>query len=112
VHRVIFIIALASVSAPAWAGGAANFTLINGTDGSLGAITIRRVGTQSWKPLGAAPPAGARRSISFSDPDCAFELQATVAGKPVTWTNVNLCDVKSVTLRRDMSAGVWVDYDQ
>jgi hypothetical protein len=30
----------------------------------------------------------------------------------VTWAGVNLCDVKSVTLKRDDSAGAWVDYDQ
>jgi hypothetical protein len=30
----------------------------------------------------------------------------------VTWTDVNLCDVKSVTLNRNESAGAWVDYDQ
>lgn len=111
-RRALLVITVAFASPPAWAGGASNFTLVNGTDGSLGAISIRRVGTQPWKPLGIAPSAGARRSISFSDPDCAFDLQASVAGKLVTWTNVNLCDVKSVTLRRDASAGAWVDYDQ
>jgi hypothetical protein len=35
-----------------------------------------------------------------------------VAGSAVTWAGVNLCDVKSVTLRKDDSAGAWVDYDQ
>jgi hypothetical protein len=30
----------------------------------------------------------------------------------VTWTDVNLCDVKSVKLNHDGSAGAWVDYDQ
>ena len=39
-------------------------------------------------------------------------FRANVAGGPVTWAGVNLCDVKSVTLRRDSSAGAWVDYDQ
>ncbi len=112
-RRAVLVIALTLASPPAWAaGGASNFTLVNGTDGSLGAISIRRAGTQSWKPLGTAPSPGARGSISFSDPDCAFDLQASVAGKPITWTGVNLCDVKSVTLRRDTSAGAWVDYDQ
>jgi len=76
-------------------------------------LSIRRAGTQDWKPLGAAPAAGARGSITFYDPDCAFDLRATVAGSgAVTWTRVNLCDVKSVTLNRDASAGAWVDYDQ
>jgi hypothetical protein len=101
---------MALSASPALAAGAANFTLINGTDGALGALSIRRAGTQDWKPLGSAPAAGARGSISFSDPDCAFDIRANGAG--VTWAGVNLCDVKSVTLRRDAAAGAWVDYDQ
>ena len=51
--------------------------------------------------------------MTFSDPDCAFDIRATVSGAgPVTWAGVNLCDVKSVILNRDASIGAWVDYDQ
>ena len=92
--------------------GATKFTLVNGTDAVLSDLSIRRAGTQDWKPLGNAPAPGARAAIDYQNPDCAFDLKATVAGKgPVTWTGVNLCDVKSVTLKRDESAGAWVDYD-
>ena len=109
--RLAFLILLASAS-PALAG-ASNFTLVNGTSGALSDLSIRRAGTTDWKPLGAAPSAGARGSVQFSDPDCAFDIRATVPGAgPVTWAGVNLCDVKSVTLQRDASAGAWVDYDQ
>ncbi|WP_028970032.1 hypothetical protein [Sphingomonas sp. URHD0057] len=109
--RLALIVLLAS-SAPAWAG-ASNFTLVNGTSGALAELSIRRAGTAEWKTLGAAPSAGARGSIQFSDPDCAFDIRASVPGSgPVTWAGVNLCDVKSVTLQRDPSAGAWVDYDQ
>lgn len=103
-----------SLSAAASAGphGAGGFQLVNGTPGSLGEVSIRRAGTNDWKPLGAAPAAGASGAVKFSDPDCAFDLKANVAGRPVTWAGVNLCDVKSVTLRRDDNAGAWVDYDQ
>ena len=107
---IVFAAALAS-SSPL-AAGAANFTLVNGTDSALAGLSIRRAGTQDWKMLGAAPSAGARGSVAFSDPDCAFDLKANVGGSPVTWVGVNLCDVKSVVLRRDPSAGAWVDYDQ
>ena len=103
---------LALGASPALAGGASNFTLINGTDGALGTLSIRRAGTEEWKPLGTAPSAGARSPISFNDPDCAFDIRASSAGGPVTWAGVNLCDVKSVILRRDATAGAWVDYDQ
>ncbi len=100
-------------AAPAFAAGASNFTLVNGTGGALGELSIRRAGTRDWKPLGAAPAAGARGAIKFSDPDCAFDIRATSRRLgPVTWAGVNLCDVKSVTLKRDASAGAWVDYDQ
>jgi hypothetical protein len=98
----------AAVAAP----GASNFTLVNGTPGALGAVTIRRAGTSDWKPLSASPSAGAKQSVQFKDPDCAFDIRANVGGSAVTWAGVNLCDVKSVTLRKDDSAGAWVDYDQ
>ena len=107
---VVGALALAS-SAPAIAG-ASNFTLVNGTGGGLAELSIRRAGTQDWKPLGTAPADGARSPVAFKDPDCAFDIRANVAESPVTWVGVNLCDVKSVILKRDPSAGAWVDYDQ
>lgn len=110
--KLVLFAALLSCAAPALAG-ASNFTLVNGTGGSLAELSIRRAGTQDWKPLGSAPAAGARGPVTFSDPDCAFDLRANVPGSgSVTWAGVNLCDVKSVVLNRDQSAGAWVDYDQ
>ena len=104
---------LLAAASPALAG-ASDFTLVNGTGGPLAALSIARSGTTAWKPLAdAAPGAGARAPVAFKDPDCAFDIRANVAGVgPVTWAGVNLCDVKSVTLKRDQSAGAWVDYDQ
>ena len=111
--KIVLAAILALSAIPALAGGAANFTLVNGTGAALVDLSIRRSGTQEWKALGPAPGAGARGSISFGDPDCAFDLRAMVPGAgPVTWAGVNLCDVKSVTLQHDSSAGAWVDYDQ
>ena len=109
--RLVALLALASVASPAIAG-ASRFTLVNGTGAALARLSIRRSGTQEWKSLGSAPSAGARMDLKFSDPDCAFDIRANVPGAgPVTWADVNLCDVKSVTLNRDGSAGAWVDYD-
>ena len=100
-------------TAPALAGGASSFVLVNGTSGALGNVSIRRAGTNDWKPLAASPAAGARGSVQFSDPDCAFDIRAKVAGGgPVTWAGINLCGVKSVILNKDDNAGAWVDYDQ
>ena len=97
---------------PATARGASGFTLVNGTAGALSEVSIRRAGTNDWKPLGASPAAGARGAVQFSDPDCAFDIRAKVGGGSVTWAGVNLCDVKSVVLKKDENAGAWVDYDQ
>jgi hypothetical protein len=110
------LVILAALLAPASPpqSAASSFTLVNGTAGALSDLSIRRVGTQEWKALGSAPGAGARAPISFNNQqDCSFDIRATVPGAgPVTWADVNLCDVKSVTLKRDGSAGAWVDYDQ
>jgi hypothetical protein len=108
--KTILLAAAVLAASPAFAG-ASNFTLVNGTQGPLSELSIRRAGTNDWKPLGSAPSPGARGSINFSDPDCAFDLRATVGGSPVVWTGVNLCDAKSVTLKRDAATGAWVDYD-
>ena len=112
----IFTLPLALValgSASAALAGASSFTLVNGTDGALSELSIRRAGSTEWKTLGSAPAAGARGPISFSDPDCAFDIRATVPGKgPTTWAGINLCGAKSVVLKRDDSAGPWVDYDE
>ena len=111
--RVVLATLLAACAAPSLAAGASNFALVNGTGAALSQLSIRRAGTQDWKPLGTAPSPGARTSLTFSDPDCAFDIQANVPGSgPVTWAGINLCGAKSVTLNRDASAGAWVDYDQ
>jgi len=111
--RLALMAVMAASAAPALAAGASNFTLVNGTGAALAQLSIRRAGTQDWKPLGTAPSPGARTSMNFSDPDCAFDIRANVPGSgPVTWAGVNLCGAKSVTLNRDGSAGAWVDYDQ
>lgn len=111
--KTLFISALALMSASPALAGASGFTLVNGTSGALGDVSIRRAGTNDWKPLDAAPGAGASGSVQFSDPDCAFDIRAKVAGGgPVTWAGINLCGAKAVILKKDDNAGAWVDYDQ
>jgi len=109
--RLLLILAVIALPAPAYAG-AGGFVLVNGTETALAQMSIRRAGSDSWKPIGAAAAPGSNQSVSFADPDCAFDIRANVAGAgPVTWAGVNLCDVKSVTLKSDSAAGQWVDYD-
>ena len=63
------------------------------------------------EPVADAP--GARSPVNFRNDDCAFDIRAAVAGAgTVTWAGVNLCEVKSVVLKRDPQAGAWVDYDE
>jgi hypothetical protein len=114
IFKVVVAASLLASAAPALAvPGASDFTIVNGTGAALSELSIRRADTKDWKPLGDAPAAGQRSPIKFKDPDCAFDIRAKVAGKDqVTWAGINLCDVKSVTLNRDQSAGPWVDYDQ
>ena len=107
---LIFAIAL-STATPAL-GEAGNFALVNGTGSALSELSIRRFGSQQWKSLGAAPAPGAAADIAFSDPDCAFDIRATVAGSgSAVWLGVNLCEAKRVTLNRSSSGELWVDYD-
>ena len=104
-------LAIAATPTPALAG-ASNFTLINGTDSGISALSIRRSGTSSWQQLAAAPGAGAASNVAFSDPDCAFDLRASLAsGGSAEWGGVNLCGTSRLTLRRRPSGETWVDYD-
>ena len=92
--------------------GASSFAVVNGAGDDISGLAIRRVGSGQWQPLGVSAPNGKSAAVSFSDPDCAFDLRATLAsGATVTWTGVNLCDVQLLTLRRNASGLAWVDYD-
>lgn len=102
---------IASSTSPAIAG-AAGFTVVNATGRDISELSIRRFGTGGWTRLGAAPRAGARGSVQFTDDDCAFDIQATLSGGvTAVWAGVNLCEAKAVTLNRNESGALWVDYD-
>jgi hypothetical protein len=102
---------LIMLPAPAIAG-AGNFAVVNATGQDISALSIRRFGTNAWQALGAAPRARARGAVQFADEDCAFDIQAKLAGgATAVWSGVNLCDAKVVTLNRSASGAVWVDYD-
>jgi hypothetical protein len=102
---------LALLPVPA-AAGPSGFSVVNNTGLNMTGLTIRRYGTTDWKQLGSAPSPGARTSVGFSDPDCAFDIQATLQGVgTVVWSGVNLCEVKAVILNRNASGALWVDYE-
>ena len=105
------IAALASFPQPAFAG-AADFVLVNGTGAPVTNVAIRRATTKTWTAVPAAPGSGARANIQFSDPDCAFDIRANLAGiGEVVWTGINLCGTKAVILNRNGSGVLWVDYE-
>jgi hypothetical protein len=113
--RRLLPIALAAVAAvsgsPAVAASASAFTLVNGAGARIEALSIRRYGTEEWKPLAGSPSPGARQRIDFSDPDCAFDIRAKLAGGvTAVWSGVNLCEVNAVVLNRNASGVTWVDY--
>jgi hypothetical protein len=104
-------IALCLSPAPAF-GQAGNFTVVNGTGAGISSMSIRRTGTANWTGLSAAPAAGGSSSVAFNDPDCAFDLQASLAGGGTAeWSGVNLCGTTQLTLKRRPSGETWVDYD-
>lgn len=113
--RKLFAIAIAGTMmaspVPALAG-AGGFSIVNATGLNMTGLTVRRSGTSDWKPLGTAPSPGGRGNIQFSDPDCAFDIQATLQGVgTVVWKGVNLCEVKAVILNRNASGALWADYE-
>ena len=112
-HLLTGLAAVAALvgSAPA-AAGASNFTLVNATDAAFTEVAIRRVGTEAWRPLPVAVSPRARAAVQFSDPDCAFDVRATIAGVgPVIWPGVNLCEVTALTLNRNAAGLAWADYE-
>ena len=91
----------AVVPTTAAAQGAGGFSVVNQTGLTMTDLTIRRFGTQGWRPLGSAPSPGGRAGVAFKDPDCAFDIQATLQGVgTVVWPGVNLCEVKARLNRR------------
>lgn len=110
---LFFVTAVVSLSLPASGyAGASSFSLVNGIGVDIANVAIRRAGSSQWKSLDVAPPVGRAAAVGFADPDCSFDFRATLAGGTVvTWSSVNLCDVKLVTLRRNAAGFAWVDYD-
>jgi hypothetical protein len=110
---IVAAFAAALLFAPVGAASAAgNFTLVNRTGANISSLMIRRTGTSAWQPLGGNPAMGSRTAVAFSDPDCAFDIQARLSdGKSATFSGVNLCDVTTVTLNRGPTGALWVDYD-
>jgi hypothetical protein len=105
--------AVLAASSDSAVAGAGNFTVVNATGADITALSIRRFGSRGdWQPLSTAPRAGAKGAVTFTDNDCAFDLQGKLAGGvTAVWSGVNLCEANAITLNRNDSGAVWVDYD-
>ncbi|GAA4006713.1 hypothetical protein [Sphingomonas humi] len=90
------------------------FTLVNRAGVTLENLSIRPSdGSSAWRALGSGTVAANGRADMPSPGGflCAFDLRARLNGTQATWTSVNLCDVKTVTLNRRPDGTLWVDYD-
>lgn len=90
------------------------FVLVNGIGAAVENVSVKpAITTGNWRPLaGSGLSPGARRSLPSPGGDlCAFDLRAKVGGEELTWSSVNLCDVRIVTLKRNPDGTLWVDYD-
>jgi hypothetical protein len=106
VGAALLLVAVVSTPGP--------FALVNNAGATLESLSVRPAdASNSWRPLGkGAVPAGARAAMPSPGGDlCVFDIRATVANAVMTWSSVNLCDVRSVTLNRRPDGTLWVDYD-
>ncbi|RST30394.1 hypothetical protein HMF7854_05820 [Sphingomonas ginkgonis] len=106
-------LALALLTIPTAAMAAApGLAIVNAAGADMSGLFIRRVGASEWRSL--APGLSQRATIrpSIAEHECGFDLRATfVGGGEAVWRDVNLCEVKSVTLVRRADGVTFVDYD-
>ena len=77
-------IAAALILSPVAAiAGASGFAIVNQSGAALSGLSVRRTGTSDWHPLGAGLSPGAMSKFSFTDPDCAFDIKATLAERDI-----------------------------
>ena len=102
--------ALVGLAAPVLAAPG-YLSIVNGTGADITGMEVRRVGVREWQDVPLSAPAGKAASAPFVSPDCAFDLKVALSnGESVTFSGVNLCDAKLLTLRRTGKTA-WVDYD-
>jgi hypothetical protein len=91
---------------------AADVVVINQTGSAISSLSIRPFGGSVWQPVEGALSVGARRSVSAEGKTCAFDIRAKLAGGgEATWSGVNFCETKAVTLNRRPDGTTWADYD-
>jgi hypothetical protein len=85
--------------------------LVNATGEDVGSLEARKTGTSAWSTMPYSARSGSSGAATFDAQDCAWDLRLKLSsGTVVNYSNVNVCEVKLVTLHR-RNGTVWVDYD-
>ena len=85
--------------------------LVNATGEDARSLEARKTGTSNWSALPYSARSGSSGAATFDTQDCAWDLRLKLAsGAVVNYGNVNVCEVRLVTLHR-RNGTVWVDYD-
>jgi len=106
----LFTLVLLAASGPAIAQST-TVALVNATGEDAGSLEARKTGTANWSTIPYSARSGASGPATFDAQDCAWDLRLKLSsGAVVNYGNVNVCEVKLVTLHRRNGAA-WVDYD-
>ena len=110
-QRFLLLSALAIFAASPAPAQSTTVALVNATGEDAGSLEARKTGKGSWSGVPYTARSGASGPASFDTQDCAWDLRITLAsGTVLTYGNVNLCEVRLVTLNRQ-NGRTWVEYD-
>ena len=85
--------------------------LVNAIGEDVTSLDARKTGTSSWSAIPYAVRTGTGGPVTFDTQDCAWDFRLKLtSGTVVNYGNVNVCEVKLVTLHR-RNGTLWVDYD-
>jgi hypothetical protein len=106
----LFAAGLVLATSPAFADST-TIALVNALGENAASLDARKTGTPNWSSIPYSARSGSSGPVSFDTQDCAWDLRVKLAsGTVVNYGNVNVCEVKLVTLHR-RNGTVWVDYD-
>ena len=106
----LFAAGLLLATAPAFADST-TIALVNAMGEDAASLEARKTGTSNWSAMPYSARSGSSGAATFDAQDCAWDLRLKLSsGTVVNYGNVNVCEVKLVTLHR-RNGTVWVDYD-
>ena len=106
----LFAAGLLLATGPAFADST-TIALVNAIGEDAASLEARKTGTANWTSVPYSARSGSSGPVTFDTQDCAWDLRLKLSsGAVVNFGNVNVCEVKLVTLHR-RNGTVWVDYD-